>query len=173
MAGVLSPRHGIVGASKALGLTEKQAQFVRHFCSGRAKAESARLAGYESENLDSISSTLLRHQGVLAAIRVEVSRFLSTAAPGAARVLDELAHDERVPPAVRRNCARDLIGLAGWVPPKAEGAESAIEKPLTERTTHELHELVAKLESELAGRATPVNAQNAHDADTKPLAWLD
>jgi phage terminase small subunit len=172
VAGVLSPRHGIVGASKALGLTEMQAHFVRHFCSGRAKAESARLAGYEGDH-DVVSTTLFRNPVILTAIRVEVSRFLSTAAPGAARVLDKLAHDEAVPPAVRRNCARDLIGLAGWVPPKAEGAESAIEKPLTERTTAELHDLVAKLEGELAGRATPVNAQNAQDDEAKPLDWLD
>jgi phage terminase small subunit len=152
-------------------LTDQQRALVHELVNGVPQGLAGERAGYSHK--ESVSAAI-RLPHVAAAVRVEITRRLVVeAAPVAYSVLLSLARDEKVPPAVRRNCARDLIGLAGWVPPKAEGAESAIEKPLTERTTHELHELVAKLESELAGRATPVNAQNAQDDEAKPLSWLD
>jgi hypothetical protein len=161
----------------AIRLTDMQAAFVRETVKGRLPDDAARAAGYNMTHPD-IAYRLLQNPGVALAIRFEVNRLLTVEAlPLAYNVLKDLAKDPKVPPAVRRACARDLIDRAGFVAPKAQAFEGQGEKPLSEMSSEELRALVDKLESELAGRAVdvsdPPNAPDSAPISAKPLNWLD
>ncbi len=153
-------------------LTDMQAEFVRGVCAGRRPDDAARAAGFGGEAWQ-VASRLLHVPAVVAAIRTEINRLLTIEAlPLAYRVLLDLAKDETVPAAVRRACARDLIDRAGIVPPKAQEAPGQGDKPLSEMSSEELRGLVDRLESELAGRAIPVDAQDNAQPGAKRLEFL-
>jgi hypothetical protein len=164
----------------ALQLTERQQKFVREVVKGRRPDDAARAVGYTGDIWSAVGN-LLHQPSVATAIRLEINRLLTVeAAPLAYNVLVDLARDTATPPAIRRACARDLLDRSGFIPPKAESALSATEKPLSDMSSDELRGLVDRLESELGARALPVeapppsdNAQDIGPTSDKPLSWLD
>lgn len=163
-----------MGNNLAIRLTDQQENFVRHVCDVGNLQVAARMAGY-SESMVDAAYRLIRHNGIAAAIRLEITRRLNgEALPVAYKVLLDIAKDTTAPAAVRRACARDLIDRAGVVPPKAaDSAGNGADKPMSDMTTAELRALVDRLESELGARAVDVSAPKAKTIEAKPLAYLD
>lgn len=154
------------------GLTERQSIFVNEILNGVNPTDAKTLAGY-AETVPAWA--ILNSQYVQLAIQTEINRRLVTeAAPLAYSVLISLARDTTVPAAVRRNCARDLLDRAGYVPPHPDKPLADNNKSLSERSTGELQELIGRLESELGARAAPIGNAPIPDDDTpNPLEWMD
>jgi hypothetical protein len=92
---------------------------------------------------------------------------LARGAPLAINTLEHLmtkAQSERV----RLEASKAWLDRAGLVPPAPPKEDkNMVEKPLNELAIEELRALADRLESELAGRATPVESLRHDD---KPLA---
>jgi hypothetical protein len=110
----------------------------------KAEAASGLSAGVTLANL-----------AVQRATRDALAQRLLRVAPSALSVLERLAIDESIPPAVRRLAASDLLDRVGLVSQTALALSRPIES-LSEMPAQELRALVQRLESELFARATPV-----------------
>jgi hypothetical protein len=141
-------------------LNDGQRAFVRHIVAGLQPIDAATLSGYAVPAAE--SWRLMRHAGVIAAIREETTRRLVTeSAPLALRVLHEVLGDSAAPANARVAAAKTLLDRGGYVAqsqsPKPDGASIA------EKDTRELHDMIARLESELADRARPVTVSQVID----------
>jgi hypothetical protein len=73
------------------------------------------------------------------------------------RIANQMLDDETTPARTRWDIARTFLLMAGHVPPKPLAPAPANDRPLVERSTNDLRDLVDRLESELAGRAVPLD----------------
>lgn len=124
---------------------------------GNDVATSARAAGYS----DAASGyRLLKRPAVAAAMRWELERMLSVeAAPEAVALLRQVVTGKLgATPAVRVNAAKAVLGVAGFVAPKAPEAPVQEDRELTDLTPTELRALINDLEGELAAKARDVTA---------------
>lgn len=144
-------------------LNNQQTTFVELLAQGLGKDVAAVGAGYTPGS--SAVHLLLQSPHVTRAVERRMrSVLVNDAAPLALRVLQEVAGDEKVHPAIRRAAARDLLDRAGYVPPKAVSQELG-DKSIATMTAEELAELVNKMEGELASRAKDVSAPDGEPID--------
>lgn len=139
-------------------LTEQQAAFVRHVADGVDITLAAELSGYEKSSCTSLSLRMMRQPNILANIQINIARNIALGAPAAVKLLRRFVTEETWDPRIRLHAAKTLVGLAGYVAPKASAAAVAGEKPLNELSMTELRALADKLEGELAGRAKEVSS---------------
>jgi hypothetical protein len=95
----------------------------------------------------------MQNVAVQGLLRDSLRQRLLQVAPVALRVLESLATDEMVPPAVRRLAASDLLDRAGL---SGEAAQAVPVESLSDMPARDLRALVARLEGELFARAKPV-----------------
>jgi hypothetical protein len=87
------------------------------------------------------------------ALRLQIT---TEGAAKAWRIANQMLDDETTPARTRWDIARTFLLMAGHVPPRPAAQEPANDRPLVERSTNDLRDLVDRLESELAGRARPI-----------------
>jgi hypothetical protein len=101
------------------GLTEKQIAFAFEYVrlGGRNAAAAGVAAGYSiaGDGHRAVVSRLLRNQRVLALIRHLVMTDVQAEAVASMDTLARLRDDLNCPPAVRRQCANDILGHAGYL----------------------------------------------------------
>lgn len=149
--------------------TESQKAFVERICDGYQRDEAVRLAGYETNNPESIAHALLQTPHIIAAVHIGIAKRLAVSAPVSLKLLQRCVEDERVDMRLRVACAKDLLNRAGFVAPKAAAPGRAGETPLNEMSMDALRTLADKLESEIAGRAKEVSSANAAPSDAQSV----
>jgi hypothetical protein len=97
---------------------------------------------------------------------------LAEIAPTALKVMERLATDETMPPAVRRLAAADILDRAGLISQAALQLGKPVEN-LSELPADDLRVLVERLESELFNRARPIEPPSGPPIDANPLNILD
>lgn len=152
---------------KMTTLPEAHRVFVRTLVETGSRSAAAKASGCDA-------GILLNPRVALAARDLLLSRILSLA-PLAIKVLTGLMTDEKVPAAVRRLAASDLLDRAGLTAAPANVLES--KEQLADMPPRALRDLVARLENELFARSTPVlelevNAAPAATDPANPLAFL-
>jgi hypothetical protein len=115
---------------------------------------------------------LLEKDEIQRAIKSAVQARLAQISPKALLVMERLATDENIPPAVRRLAAADILDRAGLVSQAALQLSKPLES-LSEMPASELRALVERLESELFARARPIESLDLTYATDKPLSVLD
>lgn len=152
-------------------LTNQQQTFVELLSQGLGKDVAAVGAGYVPGS--SAVVLLLQSPHVTRAVERRMrSVLVNDAAPLALRVLQEVAANAEVHPAIRRAAARDLLDRAGYVPPKAASQELA-DKSIATMSADELAALVNKMEGELAARAKDVSAPDGAPIDDELADMLE
>lgn len=148
---------------------DRQRVFIRELAQGSTQDDAAAAAGYSDTTT---LWNLLNSPAVAREVEKGVRAHLQTVyGPRSMRILYDLAHDEKTHPAIRRAAAKDLIGVAGYVPPKAADGLTN-DKSIAAMPAEELAALVNKLEGELASRAKDVSAPNAQVLDDDMLDML-
>lgn len=144
-----------------IDLNDMQAALVREIVTaGDGDWEAAALrAGYAPATAKNAKSSVTRTPKLLAAVHLEVARRLQEGAPIALKVLVDLAKDEKAPAKLRLEASKAILDRAGHIAPRARALGDAGQKTLGEMSLDELKETQARLNSELAARAKPVNAQ--------------
>jgi phage terminase small subunit len=105
-----------------LDLTTKQNKFVEYYCQGYTGVESAKLAGYDSDDyntLHAIASENLRKPTIVAAIkdnRKDLRYRFQEEAGNAIRVILEIMNNSKVSGRTRLDAAKDLLDRAGYKP---------------------------------------------------------
>jgi hypothetical protein len=133
-------------------LNQRQTEFVRHFVAGSSPDDAAAAAGYGSYGA---GRAVLRSAAVVAAVDQELRQLLAAeAAPLALSFLMEVVtnHAGKYGERVRVDAAKTLLDRAGYQAPKHQEAPGSAKDP-HQMGTAELHDLVMKLEGELASRA--------------------
>ncbi len=166
--------------STALGLTERQAEFVKCYIITGDIGGSALKAGYSSV-VD--GSRLLRLSHVVAAVHREIQRqLISDVAPLAFRTIRRMLEAPDTPHGVRADLAIKAMRLAGHVQPT--NRDQVAEKAPSEMTRDEMlawidrnQAEIDKAEAELARRAKDVSDHISDQEQAviapKPLQFLD
>jgi phage terminase small subunit len=118
---------------------------------------AAELAGYAREYASQSAYQLLRSPNVLATLRFEMARRVTSLAPLGLSVIEALVRDTATPAKIRLDGAKTLLDRAGWIAPRATIDKTGADISLHEMTVSDLRSLADKLESELATRATSAN----------------
>ena len=136
----------------SLKLTETQAAFVHHLLNGASDAKDAATRAGLFKPQD--GTKFLRVPAVLVAIELELRRQLhSDLAPLAFKFVRAVLADPAYGEHVRMKAAQLVLDRAGFVPAKSKESKHD-DKPPEDMTTGELRELVARLDHEIADRAT-------------------
>jgi hypothetical protein len=139
-------------------LTDLQAAFVANYVETGDAHQSALLAGYSSSVARTAGTDILRLPHVAQAVALAVQRRLAASAPMALAVIEELSSNADISPKVRLDASKALLDRAGFVPPRAAVSNvGKVDTPLHEMSVDELKTLAARLENELAERATDVS----------------
>jgi phage terminase small subunit len=136
-------------------LTELQGAFVANYVEHGDAHKAALAAGYAPATARTAGTEILRLPHVAQAVALAVHRRLVASAPMALAMIEELARNA-VSMKVRLDAAKTLMDRAGHVPPRAADIVR-LETPLNEMSVEELHALAARLEEEVANRATVVS----------------
>jgi hypothetical protein len=162
-----SKRHGKTRCM-AGPLTNQQRQFVAVIIESGSADIAAKHSGLSTKELDNLT--------VQRAMRDALAARLLRIAPMALGILEGLAMDQNVPPAVRRLAASDILDRVGLVSQTALQLSKPVES-LSEMSARDLRGLVDRLETELFARAKPVTnleiAPNPKPRAVKPLSILD
>jgi hypothetical protein len=143
--------------------TERQITFARAVARGLEPIQALAEAGYsESANY---AWKLIRSPAVVEIIRQELEAQRVDAGAIGFRVMREIAEKGKNEGA-RVTAARTLLEYAGLI---GRQAGDAVKDP-AEMSTAELRQLLAKVDSEIASRAKPVNGP---EASTIPQQVLD
>jgi len=145
-------------------ITSAQRNFVSVLVETGSYRRAATLAGIDETETDSAP--------VQRALKDALGVRLMRSAPSALIVMERLATDETIPPAVRRLAAADILDRAGLVSQAALQLSKPLES-LSEMPADNLRALVQRLESELFSRATPIDAPLIEHDPSKPLSVLD
>lgn len=167
--------------SKALatgGGDARQHLFIKALVNGASPTAAATIAGYAFPSTD--GNRLLRIPAIIEAIRGAMHSHLQTvSAPLALKTLESVVRNEKSGERIRVDAAKILLDRAGYAP-KAQSDSDHAPKQLADMSAEELrsfigqHEAeIAKVEGELAARATPVNAPNPTDPPLEPASFLD
>lgn len=150
-------------------LTDMEARFVEAICDAKNVSEASRIAGLPDP---SYGRRLMRTPKILLAIEGEHRIRIATrgASAGLSRLYDTAEGVPSTGPMV--DAAKVLIGLAGYVAPKAAEPRAAGDV-LAEISLDELKAIIDKRESAAAASAKPVNAQVVAQDDANLLNLLD
>lgn len=144
-------------AALRIDLPEKYRQFVYALVEGLTQEAAGEKIGVTAQ----AAGVLIRRPEIVSAMHFEINRRLRTEGASIGyKVLSTIAKDDTAPKGVRVDAAKTLLDRAGHVAPRGEPAKP-VEKQMTDMTQNDLRDLVDKLESELANRATPVSAPNS------------
>jgi hypothetical protein len=124
-------------------IMERDHNVTRRIASGRVKRK------HEIAFRSGLSAAVEQFK----ALRLQIS---TEGAAKAWRIANAMLDDETTPARTRWDIARTFLLMAGHVPPKPLAPAPANDRPLVERSTNDLRDLVDRLEAELAGRAVPV-----------------
>jgi len=144
------------------GLTDKQAEFVRLFTAGVSQTQAAKQAGYSKPAVD--GWRLLQTPSVIAAVREESERALSSAVPAALSTLVELLGPKNAG-TVRLGAAKTILDRTGFVEQKS--GDDAGAKTLSEMTERDLEALASKLRR--SARSSERSAQEPVDVTPEPV----
>ena len=134
--------------------TERQITFARDVARGRDPLEAAVAAGYSASA--NYAWKLVRSPAVVEIVRQELEAQRVDAGAIGFRVMREIAEKGKNEGA-RVTAARTLLEYAGLI---GRQAGDAVKDP-AEMSTAELRQLLAKVDSEIASRAKPVNGPEA------------
>lgn len=141
-------------------LSDKETLLVRSFLACHDWTESALNAGYSESVAKLAPYWATRRPQILAAIHLETAATIVTAAPAALDTVRKIQKGEIVEGAkVRLDAAKAILDRAGHIAPRARALGDAGQKTLGEMSLDELKATQERLNSELAARAKPVNAQ--------------
>jgi hypothetical protein len=139
-------------------LTERQSLFVAFFVESGDAHQAALKAGYSPSVARTAGTEILRVPHVAQSVARAVAQRLAMSAPMALAVIEELSSNADISPKVRLDASKALLDRAGFVPPRAAANNvGKIDTPLHEMSVDELKTLAARLENELAERATDVS----------------
>jgi phage terminase small subunit len=139
-------------------LTDLQAAFVANYVETGDSHKAALQAGYAPATARTAGTEILRVPHVAQAVARAVAQRLAMSAPMALAVIEELSSNADISPKVRLDASKALLDRAGFVPPRAAANNvGKIDTPLHEMSVDELKTLAARLENELAERATDVS----------------
>ena len=135
-------------AATMAGLTEKQADFVRHLVrDGCTQTESARRAGYGDPS--SRAYELVRKPHVIEAIRQEQRRLVDGDLVNVAlKTLRDIMSDTDASAAARVSAARAALEIGGHM--RKDAADDSADKALSEMSIEELEALVRHGREQLA-----------------------
>jgi DNA-binding MarR family transcriptional regulator len=133
-------------------LTDMQTAWVREFVATGDSSLAAELAGYSPTIAKAQGWRHLHNRAVMAAVAAAMESAKAQAGVIGVRVLRRIAEDSKVDGA-RVTAARTLLEYAGLI---GRQAGDAVKDP-AEMSTAELRQLLAKVDSEIASRAKPVN----------------
>lgn len=153
-----------------MSLSVPQIDFVGVLLETGSRATAAKRSGISADSAMAV-------RAVEKAVRDGLAQRLLAIAPRALLVMESLATDPAIPPAVRRLAAADLLDRAGLVSQAALKLAQPIES-LSEMPASALRGLVERLESELFARSKPVRALEFEAPvgaaiEPKPLSVLD
>ena len=126
------------------GLTDKQCLFVRAIVrNGGNQTEAAAEAGYGDAGARAWELMQLPH--ILSAIRAETERMMASAGPKAIGWMMKALDDQRMPGAVRFQCAKWLAEASGHglAAQRAALGLPVQDKPISEMTLDELDTFIA------------------------------
>jgi len=146
---------------KALDL--RQAEFVRLFVEGAHPRQAALGAGYARATAEAAGEQLLQRPNIALAIARLARPRLARSIPLSISTLEWL-RDNAKSERVRMESATRLLDRAGLLP-KAQDPVDEFEKPLHTMPLEELRATVERYESELAHRATPIEATEVVEFD--------
>lgn len=147
------------------GLSEKQAEFVKHYSNGMSQTQAAKLAGYSSPGTD--AWRLLRTQPVIDAISREMHQRLMTEGQQAALgFMLKAPANEKLPGAVRFQAAKWVMEAAGHglAAQRAALGLPPEDKPLSEMSTEELDSLIGAMRNRLVETRAQVIEGEARNA---------
>lgn len=130
---------------KGLGLSAQELSFVHYFVKNGGEADMAAVhAGYGGDH----GFVLTKKLHILEAIRRYVLMEFQIDAVKAKKVMVEVMQDEKTPPGVKRQCAKDILDIANLaggtlMPAGANKSVMDISK-LSEVEKDQLEELLAK-----------------------------
>jgi Terminase small subunit len=138
-------------------LTDLQSAFVQSFVESGDAHKAALEAGYAPATARTAGTEILRVPHVAQAVARAVAQRLAMSAPMALAVIEELSSNTDISPKVRLDASKALLDRAGFVPLRAASNNvGKVDTPLHEMSVDELKTLAARLENELADRATDV-----------------
>lgn len=149
-------------------LTDLQTAWVREFIAVGDATRASELAGYSLPTARVIGWKHLQNRAVMAAVAAALECAKAEGGVIAVRVLKEIAEKGRNEGA-RVTAARALGEWAGII---GRQAGDAVKDP-AEMSTAELRQLLAKVDSEIASRAKPVNGPDASPIPQQVIDLLD
>src|SRR5215470_16344145 len=154
-------------ATRIQELNAQQRAFVESFIEHGDARRAAKEAGYKETVVRTADLQMLGAPRIAFAIAMAARGRLARAVPMALNTLEYLAQNAQSEK-VKLDASKAILDRAGLVPPAPPKEDKNVtEKSLNELTLEELRALADKLESELAGRATPVESLRY---DGKPVA---
>lgn len=150
------------------GLTDKQADFVRHLARYGDKMAAAAAAQYSQPETE--AWRVVRLPQVQTALAAEMKRvLLAEGAPLAFSRLYAILRDSKTAPKDTIAAARIIIDRAGFVPPSQSAGDHGGEKPLEAYSAEELRAKLDQVEAQLANRAKEVSAPKPAEDDGQKI----
>ena len=153
-------------------LTPKMVQFVEHYVAlgGRHQARAAILAGYSHSAAPTVASRLLRRPDVLAYLQHVAETRIKADVIASSETLRELRDSPATPPAIRRQCANDLLDRAGMIVAKLATVTHIVEHRPADRAGDMIQRILSDLFAVGALKVCdPERWQHFLDACNRPI----
>jgi len=137
-------------------LTPDQQEFVQEWITGAyaSLADYCRKTGHRISTVRNYRN----NPAVVSALRQQAVKLLITEdIPLARNVLREIASDKGAPAHARVAAAKTLLDRAGVLPPVHQNKQEA--KNVSDLSSDELRDMIARIEAELGGRAKDVSPE--------------